>query len=505
MECTPNHVFMLADGNECEARDLAGRVVKAAPADGDEITVVSIESNGIKKVYDFTEPEIHWGIVEGIVVHNCAEEPLPPGGSCNLGSLNLAEFVDTHSNKALLDTYDQTNADISDAISKKHTHSNKSVLDGISSSDISAWNAKYDKPSTGIPKTDLASGIQTSLGLADTAVQDANYVHTDNNYTTTEKNKLTGIASGAEVNQNAFSNIKVGSTTVAADSKTDTLELVAGNNITITPDATNDKVTIATDITQRDPATNTPLMDGIGEVGASDKYAREDHIHPHDTWQLPIESKTDKEVAFRDGQDNYSILTGKIKIEPYRDGEGIPSTDNIRTIHGHSVINVYHDTEKPKHYGVKWDGESTFLTRTGDAADITTGTINFCHRGSVNPNYDNPFDDLFPWNEVKLCNIDIALYRGLSAGQSLKDCVVAWEDDADFSYTHQYGVWQYHPIFYGAHYYDDDDQCHHWDISDKPCAGYIHYDEGISGRWIGCDVMLQIRGCQKTLGAFSGT
>lgn len=32
---------------------------------------------------------------------------------------------------------------------------------------------------------------------------DANYVHTDNNYTTTEKNKLSGIASGAEVNVQA--------------------------------------------------------------------------------------------------------------------------------------------------------------------------------------------------------------------------------------------------------------------------------------------------------------
>lgn len=76
-------------------------------------------------------------------------------------------------------------------------------------------------------------------------VSDASYVHTDNNYTTTEKNKLSGIASGAEVNQNAFSNVKVGTTTVAADAKTDTLELVGGTNITLTPDATNDKVTIA--------------------------------------------------------------------------------------------------------------------------------------------------------------------------------------------------------------------------------------------------------------------
>lgn len=32
-------------------------------------------------------------------------------------------------------------------------------------------NAKYTKPSTGIPKSDLASAVQTSLGKADTAVQ----------------------------------------------------------------------------------------------------------------------------------------------------------------------------------------------------------------------------------------------------------------------------------------------------------------------------------------------
>ena len=37
----------------------------------------------------------------------------------------------------------------------------------------------------------------------DNVVKDASYVHTDNNYTTTEKNKLSGIASGAEVNVQA--------------------------------------------------------------------------------------------------------------------------------------------------------------------------------------------------------------------------------------------------------------------------------------------------------------
>ena len=60
-----------------------------------------------------------------------------------------------------------------------------------------------------------------------------------------ERTKLAGIETGAQVNQPAFSNVKVGTTTIVADAQTDTLEFVAGNGITITPDATNDKVTIA--------------------------------------------------------------------------------------------------------------------------------------------------------------------------------------------------------------------------------------------------------------------
>lgn len=67
--------------------------------------------------------------------------------------------------------------------------------------------------------------------------------------------KLQVLTEQIQVSQNAFSNIKVGSTTVTADTKTDTLELVAGNNITLTPDATNDKVTItATDTTYQSKA-----------------------------------------------------------------------------------------------------------------------------------------------------------------------------------------------------------------------------------------------------------
>lgn len=60
-----------------------------------------------------------------------------------------------------------------------------------------------------------------------------------------DKKKLDGIASGAEVNQNAFANVKVGTTTIQADAKQDTLTLAAGTNISLVGDANNDKVTIA--------------------------------------------------------------------------------------------------------------------------------------------------------------------------------------------------------------------------------------------------------------------
>ena len=43
----------------------------------------------------------------------------------------------------------------------------------IQSGEKAAWNEKYTKPSGGIPSTDLASGVQTALGLASTAIQPA--------------------------------------------------------------------------------------------------------------------------------------------------------------------------------------------------------------------------------------------------------------------------------------------------------------------------------------------
>lgn len=51
--------------------------------------------------------------------------------------------------------------------------------------------------------------------------------------------------SNAEINQNAFSKIVVGSTTITANEKTDTLTLTAGSNVTLTPNIVNNSITIS--------------------------------------------------------------------------------------------------------------------------------------------------------------------------------------------------------------------------------------------------------------------
>lgn len=60
-----------------------------------------------------------------------------------------------------------------------------------------------------------------------------------------DKDKIDTVQLWAEANQNAYSNVKVGGITVDANGKTATIELVAGNNVTISGDNNTKRITIA--------------------------------------------------------------------------------------------------------------------------------------------------------------------------------------------------------------------------------------------------------------------
>jgi hypothetical protein len=161
----------------------------------------------------------------------------------------------THSNKAILDTYDQTNADITTAITNTHTHSNKTLLDSLTSggdgnsflsndgtykavsSGSASWggitgtlsaqtdlqtaldgkvnttttiNAQALSSNIVLDSDDISEGsnnlyltgneFQKTTDTMDDITNGSTYVKTTNDYTSTEKTKLSGIETGAEVN-----------------------------------------------------------------------------------------------------------------------------------------------------------------------------------------------------------------------------------------------------------------------------------------------------------------
>lgn len=76
--------------------------------------------------------------------------------------------------------------------SARHSHSNKSVLDNITSTDISNWNNKSNFSGDYNDLTNKPFIPESTSDLTNDSdfVSDASYVHTDNNFTTAEKEKL---------------------------------------------------------------------------------------------------------------------------------------------------------------------------------------------------------------------------------------------------------------------------------------------------------------------------
>lgn len=120
-----------------------------------------------------------------------------------------------------------------------------------------------------------------------------------------DKTKLDGIAAGAEVNQNAFGNVKVGSTTVAADSKTDTLELASRSAITLTPDAANDKVTIGVSTMG---AASSSAAGTAGIVPAPGAGKQASFLRGDGTWAVPTNTDTLVKATAKTDNVNYKIL-----------------------------------------------------------------------------------------------------------------------------------------------------------------------------------------------------
>ena len=127
--------------------------------------------------------------------------------------------------------------------------------------------------------------------------------------TEAEKEKLSGIEDKAEVNQNAFSKVKIGGKELVAAVKQAVLELIAGDNIKITPDADGSKITI-------DIANKKEIFD-------PDNYYTKDKAderYYHEGIPLPV--TYDNEVNFAGTADTIQFGFRDHDIKTYRFGNG---------------------------------------------------------------------------------------------------------------------------------------------------------------------------------------
>lgn len=75
-----------------------------------------------------------------------------------------------HANKALLDTYTQTEANLADAVAKKHEHANKAELDKIADGDKAKWDIAVQTVTAGTGLKATKTGTDVAIDIDDAVV-----------------------------------------------------------------------------------------------------------------------------------------------------------------------------------------------------------------------------------------------------------------------------------------------------------------------------------------------
>lgn len=167
-----------------------------------------------------------------------ADNAMPKAGGTFTGAVTLdadptadlgaatKQYVDSAKSSATSSANSYTDSKIADLINgaPETLDTLKEVADAISAN-ADVVGALEDAIGTKANASDLTSHTGNST------------IH----ITSSERTKW----NAAEANQNAFSNVKIDTTTIAADSETDTLTFVAGSNVTITPNVDTDTITIS--------------------------------------------------------------------------------------------------------------------------------------------------------------------------------------------------------------------------------------------------------------------
>lgn len=267
-----------------------------APSDAERNIIVGIQKNGTDITVDSNRKV-------NITVPTTAAE--------------IGAATDTHKHDELYDAKDSA----ANALTSAKAYADEKIANLLENS-TEAVDSIYELRDAMNENADAIEALETiAASKASKTEFDTHASDTTKHITATERtnwgaaythSQAAHAPSDAEKNQNAFSNVKVGSTTVAADSATDTFEIAAGVGISVAGDATNDKVTITNSgviavstgsangtISVNTNGTSADVaIKGLGSAAytAATDYATHDHVHTIDadfssTSTNPVQNK----------------------------------------------------------------------------------------------------------------------------------------------------------------------------------------------------------------------
>ena len=257
--------------------------------------------------------------------------------------------------------YTETEIDnkLADKADSNHNHTGIYDVNGAAASALTSAKTYTDNEIDALSEVVASKANNSDLTshTGNTTVHITSTERTNWNAAKTHANSAHAPAN-AEPNQNAFSNIVVGDTTISADEKTDTLTFVAGNNVTITPDSTGDSITISSANTVYTHPTSAgnkhiPAGGSSGQIlrWASDGTAvwgSDNNTTYSNATQTSsgLMSDTDKTKldGIDEGANNYTLPSAGASLGGVKSGGDVTISGGVITVnddsHNHTIANV---------------------------------------------------------------------------------------------------------------------------------------------------------------------
>ena len=165
----------------------------------------------VSSSYDLTKAKIEAVLTGDITSHNHDNEYDAKGAASTAKSEVIGTTSDTSTTTTIYGNKKYVDEQVAGKANVSHTHTKSQITDfptSLPASDVYSWAKASTKPSYS----------QSEISNDDYTVKDASYVHTDSNFTATEKTKLSEIAEKAQVN--VIESVQVNGTALSIASKT---------------------------------------------------------------------------------------------------------------------------------------------------------------------------------------------------------------------------------------------------------------------------------------------